>query len=38
MKSYSPQQQGLEFVIPMESRFAGVTIEYPLAFAFADGI
>lgn len=38
MKSYSPQQQGLEFVVPMESRFAGVTIEYPLAFAFCDGV
>jgi hypothetical protein len=38
IKQYSPQQQGLEFVIPVESRFAGVIIEYPLAFAFADGI
>lgn len=38
MRQYSPQQQGLEFVVPMESRFAGVIIEYPLAFAFADGI
>jgi hypothetical protein len=38
VKSHPPQQQGLEFVIPMESRFAGVTIPYPLAFAFADGI
>lgn len=36
-RQYSPQQQGLEFVIPVESRFAGVIIEYPLAFAFADG-
>lgn len=38
IKQYSPQQQGLEFVVPCESRFAGVIIEYPLAFAFADGI
>ncbi|MGL6013407.1 MAG: major capsid family protein, partial [Shewanella oncorhynchi] len=38
MKTYSPQQSGLEFVIPMESRFGGVTIEYPLAFAYSDGI
>lgn len=33
-----PQPQGLEFVVPTTSRFAGVIIEYPLAFAFADGI
>lgn len=38
MRQYSPQQRGLEFEVPMESRFAGVIIEYPLAFAFADGI
>jgi hypothetical protein len=38
MKQYSPQQKGLEFEIPVESRFAGVMIEYPLAFAFADGL
>lgn len=38
IRQYSPQQQGLEFVVPCESRFAGVIIEYPLAFAFADGI
>lgn len=38
IKQYSPQQQGMEFVVPVESRFAGVTIYYPLAFAFADGI
>lgn len=38
MRTYAPQQQGLEFVVPMESRFGGVTVEYPLAFAFADGI
>lgn len=38
MKQYSPQQKALEFEIAVESRFAGVIIEYPLAFAFADGI
>ncbi len=38
MRMYSPQQQGLEFVVPCESRCGGVTVEYPLAFAFADGI
>lgn len=35
---HSPEQEGLEFVIPCESRFAGITIEYPLAFAKADAI
>lgn len=38
IRQYAPQQQGLEFVVPVESRFGGVIIEYPLAFAFADGI
>ncbi len=38
MKMYPPQQKGLEFEVPVESRFGGVIIEYPLAFAFADGI
>lgn len=38
MRQYTPQQQGLEFVVPMESRFAGVIVEYPLAFSYADGI
>lgn len=38
MRTYAPQQQGLEFVIPMESRFGGVTVEYPLAFSFCDGV
>lgn len=37
-RQYSPQQSGLEFVIPAESRFGGVIIEYPLAFALADSI
>ena len=38
IKQYAPQQKGLEFEIPVESRFAGVVTEYPLAFAKADGI
>lgn len=35
---HAPQQRNLEFVVPCESRFAGVTIEYPLAFSKADSI
>lgn len=38
IKQYSPQQKGLEFEVPVESRFAGVIVEYPLAFAYSDGI
>lgn len=38
VKTSAPQAQGLEFVVPMESRFAGVIVEYPLAFAYADGV
>ena len=38
IRQYSPQQSGFEFVVPVESRFAGVTIYYPLALAFADGL
>lgn len=37
-KQYPPQQNGLDFVVPVESRFGGVTIEYPLSMCFADGI
>jgi hypothetical protein len=37
-RQYSPQQSGLEFVIPAESRFGGVIVEYPLAFCIADSI
>ena len=37
MKMYSPQQKGLEFEVPVESRFGGVIIEYPLALVFCDG-
>lgn len=35
---HAPQQKGLSFEVPCESRFGGVTIEYPLAFAKADSI
>ena len=38
IKQYAPQQQGLEFITPVESRFAGVTVYQPLAFAWASGI
>lgn len=37
-KQHVAQQRNLEFVVPCESRFGGVIIYYPLAFAFADGI
>lgn len=35
---HAPQQRNLEFVVPCESRFGGVTIEYPLAFSKADSV
>lgn len=38
IKQYTPQQQGLEFVVPVESRFAGLTVYYPLSMAFCDGL
>lgn len=37
-RQHAPQQRNLEFVIPCESRFAGVAVFYPLAFAKADSI
>lgn len=37
-KQYSPQIEGLEFVIPCESRFGGCIVEYPMAFAFGTGV
>lgn len=37
-RQYAPQQQGLEFVVPVESRYGGTIIEYPLAFAYCDGL
>ncbi len=38
MRTYAPQMVGLEYQVPMESRFGGVIVTYPLAFAYADGI
>lgn len=35
---HAPQQKGLAFEVPCESRFGGVTITYPLAMAMADSI
>ena len=37
-RQYSPQQKGLEFEIPCESRFGGVIVYYPMALAVADSI
>lgn len=37
-KQEMPQQDGLLVKVPAESRCGGVIVEYPLAFAFADGI
>ena len=38
LRQHPPQQKGLEFEIPVESRYAGLIIEYPLAFVKAEGI
>jgi hypothetical protein len=35
---HAPQQEGLAFEVPCESRFAGVLIYYPLCAAMADSI
>lgn len=35
---YAPQERNLEFVIPCESRYGGVTIYYPLSIAIGEGI
>lgn len=35
---YEPEREGLEYVVPMESRFGGVLIYKPLSIAYADGI
>lgn len=35
---YAPQERNLEFVIPCESRFGGVTIYYPLSVIVGEGI
>lgn len=35
---HPPQPRNLYFEVPCEARFGGVTIERPLAFAYADGL
>ncbi len=35
---YAPQERNLEFVIPCESRFGGVSIYYPLSMLIGEGI
>ena len=35
---YAPQERNLEFVVPCESRFAGVSIYYPLSMNIGEGI
>lgn len=35
---YPPQERGLEFVVPCESRYGGVITYYPLSLAFGEGI
>lgn len=37
-KQYTPQIDGLEYKIPCESRFGGVLVPFPLAFASGAGI
>jgi hypothetical protein len=35
---HSPQQKGLAFEVPCESRYGGVIVYYPLAMAIADSV
>lgn len=35
---YPPQERGLEFVVPCESRYGGVIIYYPLSLSIGEGI
>lgn len=35
---YAPQERNLEFIIPCESRFGGVSIYYPLSLIIGEGI
>lgn len=35
---YPPQERGLEFIIPCESRYGGVIIYYPLSLTIGEGI
>ena len=38
LRQYAPQAEGLAFNVPMESRFGGMVVEFPLSIVFADGI
>ncbi len=35
---YPPQERGLEFVVPCESRYGGIIVYYPLSLTFGEGI
>lgn len=35
---YPPQERGLEFVVPCESRYGGIIIYYPLSLTIGEGI
>lgn len=35
---YPPQERGLEFVVPCESRYGGIIIYYPLSLSIGEGI
>ena len=35
---YPMQEEGLELIVPGESRFGGIVVRYPLAFLFFTGI
>ena len=35
---YPPQERGLEFVVPCESRYGGIITYYPLSLAIGYGI
>lgn len=35
---YPPQERGLNFVVPCESRYGGIITYYPLSLAFGEGI
>jgi hypothetical protein len=38
IEQFAPQQKGLEFIVPLHSRSAGVIVYYPLSVSYADGI
>ncbi len=35
---YPPQERGLEFIVPCESRYGGIIIYYPLSLTIGEGI